>query len=84
MNEATEALKTLRSSPDYELWQTIGGEPAALDAVIEKHRRQLAQEISDLENETHRLAEELSKHGQSLGWGDAGGAEANSPGVRSG
>ena len=47
----TEALKTLRASPDYELCQLSEQKPGILDELAAKRTKQLETEIVDLEKQ---------------------------------
>ncbi len=54
-----EALGTLRSSPEHELWLLVRSRPAVLDEVCESQARELRIEIAKLEKEAAQLREEI-------------------------
>ncbi|MDD5138844.1 MAG: hypothetical protein PHY43_01125 [Verrucomicrobiales bacterium] len=57
----TESLKKLRASPDYELCQLADQKPGALDKLAAERAKQIELEITDLEKQAERLANEIKK-----------------------
>jgi DNA polymerase-3 subunit epsilon len=58
---ATESLKQLRESPDYELCQLAEQKPGVLDELAAERAKQLEIENAELEKQAERLAKEIKK-----------------------
>ena len=61
MVAATESLKRLRGSPDYELCQLTEQKPDVLDELAAERAKQLEIENEELEKQAETLAKEIKK-----------------------
>jgi len=57
--ELIEALEALRQSPEWELHNTVGGQPENFYTIVEQFQSDVHREINELESELEKVESEL-------------------------